>query len=236
MPIPAQVPRIERQLIRERVYATLREWILDGTLGPNEAIRDEELAARLGVSRTPLREALRRLEDEGLVRTAANRWTRVAPVDIPEAERIYPLVWTLEGLAARLAGPRVTAEDLRAMEEANAALRGALRRRDPVAASAADQRFHAVLIRRAEHPELRQVLEWLKAKLRRVEVLYFGGTLVAKASVEEHARVLRALRAGDAAGAAREVEANWQNSHRRLRALLDRRRPRGASPRTSAPA
>ncbi|MDR7401131.1 MAG: GntR family transcriptional regulator [Armatimonadota bacterium] len=230
MPLPPRVPRIERQLIRERVYATLKTWILDGTLRPNETIRDVELAARLGVSRTPLREAVRRLEDEGLIHTAANRWTRVAPIDIPEAERIYPMVWTLEALAVRLAAPHLTADDLKAMDEANASLRRALARRDPVGASMADQEFHAVFIHRADHPELRQTLEWLKAKIRRVEVLYFGGTLVAEASVEEHRRILQALRARDISAAAREVQSNWQNSLGRLRAYLDRRRAREGVP------
>lgn len=220
MPIPLHVPRIERQLMRERVYATLREWILEGTLRPNETLRDTELASRLGVSRTPLREALRRLEDEGLVQTAAHRWTRVAPLDVAEAERIYPVVGALESLAMQLAGPRLTDEDLTVMEQANRRLRSALKRRDAVGASRADREFHSVYVRRTGNPELIQILDWLKAKLRRIEVVYFGGTMVAEASAEEHDRVLRALRRRDYPTAVREVQGNWDRSLQRLRTYL----------------
>jgi DNA-binding GntR family transcriptional regulator len=230
MPIPSQVPRIERQLMRERVYATLREWILEGTLQPNETLRDTELASRLGVSRTPLREALRRLEDEGLVQTAAHRWTRVAPLDVAAAERIYPVVGALESLAMQLAGPRLTDEDLAVMERANSRLRSALKRREAVEASKADREFHGVYVQRTLNPELIQILEWLKAKLRRIEVVYFGGTVVAEASAEEHDRVLRALRRRDYPSAVREVQGNWSRSLQRLRAYLAGLKDAGSLP------
>jgi DNA-binding GntR family transcriptional regulator len=230
MPIPSQVPRIERQLMRERVYATLREWILEGTLQPNETLRDTELASRLGVSRTPLREALRRLEDEGLVQTAAHRWTRVAPLDVAAAERIYPVVGALESLAMQLAGPRLTDEDLAVMERANSRLRSALKRREAVEASKADREFHGVYVQRTLNPELIQILEWLKAKLRRIEVVYFGGTVVAEASAEEHDRVLRALRRRDYPSAVREVQGNWSRSLQRLCAYLAGLKDAGSLP------
>ena len=102
MPIP-QTKILNRTFIRDDVYQSLREWIVRGDLEPGEKLKDKELAAQLGVSRTPVREALRKLENEGLVETSANRWTKVAPITIQDAERIYPIIQKLEELALILA-------------------------------------------------------------------------------------------------------------------------------------
>ena len=75
MPVP-QTDVLSRTFIRDDVYVSLHDWIVRGELEPGEKLKDKELAAQLGVSRMPIREALRKLEDEGLVETAANRWTR----------------------------------------------------------------------------------------------------------------------------------------------------------------
>lgn len=216
MPLPTRVDPIKRSLVRERVYATLRDWIVRGTLRPSEKMRDVELADRLGVSRTPVREALQRLEDEGLVQTAPNRWTRVSPLDVADARRLYPIIWSLEALAVRVAGARLDARDLREMAEANDRLARALRRRNAAEASSADRDFHAVLVRGSENPELIRILEDLKVKLRRLESTYFGGSLVAAPSVVEHHRILNALRQRRIEAAAQRVEANWRNSLDRL--------------------
>lgn len=220
MPLPDRVGPIERRLLREQVYVTLRDWIIHGVLQPNEKVRDVELAARLGVSRTPVREALRRLEDEGLVQAEANRWTRVAPLDPEDAERIYPIIWTLECLAVRMAGPSLTGDDLKAMAAANEALARALRNNEPVEASAADREFHLVFIARSGNPELIKILQGLKMKLRRLEAAYFGRSLAAERSVAEHEAIIAALARRDYDLAAAAVEANWRNSLERLMAQI----------------
>jgi DNA-binding GntR family transcriptional regulator len=218
MPLPNSIDRIDRQLIRERVYDTLRDWIVRGLLEPNEKMRDVELADRLGVSRTPVREALRRLEDEGLVQTQANRWTRVSPVDVEDARRLYPILWSLECLAARLAGPRLEARDLDEMAQANDRLAQALSGKNATDASAADRDFHQIFVRRSGNPELIKIIEDLKVKMRRLENAYFGGPLVAQRSVAEHKRILNALRKKDVEGTVLAVEDNWRNSLDRIAA------------------
>jgi DNA-binding GntR family transcriptional regulator len=221
MPLPAQVAQIERRLVRERVYVTVREWIVSGTLRPNEKMRDVELAARLGVSRTPVREALQRLEDEGFVQTAPNRWTRVSPLDIGEAWRLYPIIWSLETLAVRAGGHQLTAADLREMTRTNERLARALRQRSAAEASAADRDFHAVVLRRSDNPELIRIVRDLKVKLQRLESGYFGGSVVAERSVAEHRRIVAALKMRRFEGAAKALEANWRNSLDRLSQYLD---------------
>ena len=101
MPIPATVTAIARPLAREEIYRTLKDWIVNLTLAPDEIIRDLDLAERLGVSRTPVREALRQLEDEGLVVTSFHKWTKVAPADLDEVRHLYPVVAALEAAAVQ---------------------------------------------------------------------------------------------------------------------------------------
>src|SRR3954471_15602780 len=81
MPVPERNEPVERDLLRERAYLALRDAIVDGTLAPGERLRDVELTRWLGLSRTPVREALARLELDGLVETAPQRFTRVTPLD-----------------------------------------------------------------------------------------------------------------------------------------------------------
>src|SRR4051794_41826036 len=105
MPVPDRAP-LDRDLLRDRGYAALREAIVDGTLAPGERLRDQELCSWLGLSRTPVREAIGRLEQDGLVETAPQRFTRVAPLDRRAARGAFPVVASLHALAARLAAPR----------------------------------------------------------------------------------------------------------------------------------
>src|SRR5579862_5739945 len=113
---------LETTSLRERVYEALRQALICGELAPGARLRDAELAARLGVSRTPIREALQRLEDEGLVETSPRASTRVTPLDARAVREAFPVVATLHALATRHAVPRVTAADLAAMRAANEAL------------------------------------------------------------------------------------------------------------------
>lgn len=197
----------------------MREWIVKGVLEPGEKLRDGEIAESLGVSRTPVREAVRRLEDEGLVESSASRWTRVSGLDLAEAARIYPVVWALEPLALRFAGARLGEAEIERMESANERLRLAAVEESTVDASEADRDFHQVFIDASGNAELVRILEELKTKLFRLEVVYFGGRDLADLSISEHERIVEALRAGDYAAAANAVESNWKQS---LRRLLDR--------------
>ena len=217
MPIPEDgVMKLERPLIRDEVYATLQNWIVDGTLKPYEKVRDKELAEALGVSRTPVREALQRLEEEGLVQTAANRWTRVSPVDVTQAGRIYPIIWSLESLAISLARDRIGDAELKEMVEANLRLERALEAKNGVEASKADRDFHRALVRQCSNAELKKILQELKVKLRRLEVAYFRGCIVADRSAVEHKDIISALETNDYELAAEAVKTNWKESLKRI--------------------
>lgn len=220
MPMPPTVTKRVRSLAREEVYAQLSAWIIDGTLQPGEALRDQDLAGQLGVSRTPVREALRRLEDEGLVETALNRWTRVAPLRAAQAAELYRVVETLEVLALRLAAPALTAPELDQLRDLDGQLREALGQRDARRAVEADTAFHDLWISRSGNGELQQTVRALKRKLRRVELAYFDAAAHSEASLDEHAAILDALQAGDTERAVQAVQDNWQGSLGRLQRSL----------------
>lgn len=218
MPLPDHAPKLPRPLAREEVYAQVRDWIVRGVLRPGEALRDQDIAAQLGVSRTPVREALLRLEVEGFVETAHNRWTHVAPLDLTRAAELYPLIETLEVFALEQVGPALTDEQLGRLASANRQLQGALERQDAEGAVAADSAFHEVWVEQAGNRELIGVLGQLKLKLHRVELAYFDVEGHAQSSLAEHAAILEALRAQQWTEATAALRQNWRGSLERLRA------------------
>jgi DNA-binding GntR family transcriptional regulator len=205
--------------MRDEVYETLLGWIMKGDLLPGEKLLDKELAESLGVSRTPVREALRRLEDKGHIEASASRWTRVANISISEAEMIYPIIGALEELAVSLAMPRLTDKDFVEMEQANADLKAAIQERDPDKSSGADARFHNVIIKKSENHHLANILKDLKLKHRRLELIYFNGCICALDSVNEHHQIITALKVSDCDRAAKLVQLNWMKTVEKLKAL-----------------
>ena len=221
MPIP-QTKLLNRTFIRDDVYQSLREWIVGGDLEPGEKLKDKELAAQLGVSRTPIREALRRLEDEGLIETAANRWTRVAPVTIQDAESIYPIIQKLEELALTLAFSKMTAQHIQLMQKANNRLKAELNSNDTQAAMIADVAFHQIFIDAANNTELSTILEQLKTKYQRIDLAYFSDAKSLIASFEEHQKLIKALKTRNFESARQTLASNWLASIKRLRISGDR--------------
>jgi DNA-binding GntR family transcriptional regulator len=200
-----------RVLAREEVYETLRQWILEGTLRPGEIIKDQLLAERLEVSRTPIREALRRLEDEGYVETAKHKWTRVTLLDTEQAEDLYGIVQQLEAYALGLAQGNLTPDDFKTLETANARLSKAIRDHDAKAALEADNAFHQVWIERSNNKELARILAEVKDKLRRLELAHFDSKDAAE-SVKEHEVILELLRSDKTKQARTAVESNWEGA------------------------
>jgi DNA-binding GntR family transcriptional regulator len=213
MPVPAGDAPLERDLLRDQAYAAIRDAIVDGTLVPEERLRDQELCAWLGLSRTPVREALGRLERDGLVETAPQRFTRVAPLDRRAARDAFPVVAALHALAAELALARLVDGDRAALRTANDALARALRDGDVDAALQADDAFHGVFVTASANAEIPRALDRLMPRIRRLERLRFG-SLQGRASVKQHAEILKA----EPHAVPGLVKQNWLS----LGALIDR--------------
>ena len=193
-----------------RAYEQLYGLIVYGRLPPGARLAEGPLAEALGVSRTPVREALRQLEDEGLVVTARNRWTRVAPLDLSEGGRLVPILSALEVLALRSAWPFDPAQ-VDAMAERTAQLERAIERRRAKDALAADLAFHDVIGSASANPDLVAMLGRLHDRMRRIDLAYWGRPGLARNSVPEHAAIIDAVRAGDEDRAAEALEEHWRN-------------------------
>jgi DNA-binding GntR family transcriptional regulator len=210
MPLPTDTAELSRVSARERIYEELKRWIVEGTLEPDEQLKDAELAQVFGVSRTPVREALRQLEDERLVTTARNRWTKVAPLDLSEPERLLPIMTALETLALKSAWPLgddVVAE----MQEATGALAKALDRRRTKDAMNADLRFHGAFDAASGNEDLVAMLGRLRDRTRRVDMAYWARPGLARDSVPEHQAVIDAIRTGSLEASIHALEDHWRS-------------------------
>jgi DNA-binding GntR family transcriptional regulator len=199
----------------------LRDAILDGTLEPGEQLKDAEIAEWLGLSRTPIREALARLEEYGLVETAPNRYTRVTPLSAADSRDAFTVVAALHSLAASLGVPRVEESELATMRKANDDFAAALRANDVERALAADDRFHGVLVQASANREIARSLERLMPKVRRLERARFG-SLAGRRSVKQHDQIVLLCASGQAEAAARAVRENWLSLGQLIDQTFDR--------------
>ena len=221
MSLPEKLPRAQRPAsLRDYAYVQLRDAIVTGRLAPGERLRDPDLEEWLGVSRTPIREALARLEAAGLVHTRRARLTEVAPLDARAALAAQRIAAALHELAVREAVPQLTADDLDAMRAANARFAAAHAAGDVDAALSADDEFHAVAVAASANPLLPALLEQVTPLLRRLERVRFA-SLAGPASVHDHGRIIALCEAGDAEAAAHAARENWLTLERLLPAASD---------------
>ncbi|QIS03139.1 GntR family transcriptional regulator [Nocardia brasiliensis] len=209
MPVPRNEGLVARTLLREDAYWAIRDAIVDGTLAPGERLNDNELVKWLGVSRTPVREALMRLEQAGLVQMKPGRYTIVSPLDVRAIREAQSVTGAMHELAIREGLPNLTPADLTTMREANFRFADALRRADVDAALAADDDFHDVPVTASANAAARSVLDQFTPVLRRIERLRFG-SLSGRDSVAQHERVIDRCAAGDVDGAVAALRVNWQ--------------------------
>jgi DNA-binding GntR family transcriptional regulator len=208
MPVPEKRDVVDRHLLRDNAYAMLCNAIVDGTLAPGECLHDDELCGWLGLSRTPVRNALGRLAEDGLVEIAPQRYTRVSPLTAREAHDTFPLLAAIHALATELGVPRMGPRGSERLRDANDAFIAALTARSARAAYEADDRFHQVFVDAADNRELERSLRHLAPRLRRLEVQR-SGALPGRRSVAQHEAILARAAGGDARGAASAARENW---------------------------
>jgi len=209
MPVPVnELPRA-RTLLRDDVYLRLRDAIVDGTFLPGEQLRDGELATWLGVSRTPVREAILRLQQGGLVIARPGRSTCVAPVDPRAIREAQAVVAAMHELAVREAVPALTRHDLKRMRDANKRFAAALRRGDIDAALSADDELHRIPVAASGNGAVERVLDQFMPAVRRLKRLRFA-SLDGRGSVDLHKKLIERCEAGDINGAARIAYETWQ--------------------------
>ena len=201
---------IDRRPARWTVHDRLRTWIEDGALAPGEVIKDAEIAEMLGVSRTPVREALQMLEREGLVEMLPGRLTRVTDTTPEDIGLVYATLAALNALAAEMGTPHATETDIAEMRRQNERLLDAVKAKKAVEAREADRAFHGVVVRLAGNPYLEDAINPLLSHIRRLEALYFRDDKPGRKSYQEHKKIITAIAAGDIEAAREAMRSNFQ--------------------------
>lgn len=207
----------------DAAYAQLRRRILDNDWPPGHRALEHEVATELGMSRTPVREALMRLQNEGLVEVIPRHGMRVLPVSGNDMQEIYQILTALECMAAELlAARKPSAKELQPLVDATQAMDKALRADDLDAWAAADERFHAQLIDLAGNRQLQTTVlnYWDRAHRARIFTLRLRPKPVN--STKEHMQMVERLRAGDAEGAARVTRAHRERARHELVTIFER--------------
>lgn len=213
-----------RANLSEEVANLVREMILDGRLPAGDRINEVRLAAQLGVSRTPLREALSRLITEGALQDLPRRGVFVRPLTAEEVRDIYPIRGILDPAALRLAGIP-SAGAIARLRKINRSLEACT---DPAEAVRLDDRLHLELIAGCPNPVLIELIELFMWRTRRYELGLMRNHVAIASAVATHERILAALEAGDLEHACRELEGNMmRGQHPVLDWLAEREQVEG---------
>lgn len=202
------------------VYKRLSDMIRDGELRPGARLRESHLAELLGVSRTPIREALRRLEMQGLVTHQIHRGTVVRELDHNTITELYLMREVLEGTAASLASRHASQSEVHALRDMIEADRGRLN--DPTHLARTNQRFHGALYRASHNRYLVEMLQSL-----RTSMWLLGPTTLAhpgrgEEALDEHLRVVEAIARGDAQAAEEAAKEHIRKAHTvRLKSMME---------------
>ena len=202
--------------LKERVLTALRQDIATGALGQGVRLVEVDLCQRLRVSRTPLREALRQLETEGLVVVEPHKGARVSRKSQPELWEHYRIYAALQGLAAELSVPRLTVDDTERLAVLQTELEAPNARLDAVKWIAKNSDFHKLFIDRAASPSVRELLQRQSQYLSRFWPLGLHAPGVLEASFEQHRQIVTLAASGRGAELRDAVEEHFLATGRLL--------------------
>jgi DNA-binding GntR family transcriptional regulator len=183
--------------LHQRLADLMRDMILRGVLAPESRIPEQQLCREFGVSRTPLREALRVLATEGLVELWPNRGAGVTPVTTQETAEIFELMVPLEGVAGRLAAQRIRAEQMAEIEELHTRMRAAFDNNERDRYFQLNQRIHRRIAAATGNDTFVQTYRRFSIKIQRARAIANVAEERWKASMQEHEDFMAALRDGD---------------------------------------
>ncbi|MCI8483744.1 MAG: GntR family transcriptional regulator [Lachnospiraceae bacterium] len=183
--------------LRDVVFHTLREAILKGELKPGERLMELQLASKLGVSRTPIREAIRMLELEGLAVTVPRKGAEVAKMTEKDMEDVLQIRKALDELAVGLACDNMTKEELEQLYIALKNFEESTRTGDVKKIAQADVEFHDAIYQAADNPKLVTMLNNLREQMYRYRVEYLKNETVYPRLIEEHKKIYEGLQRKD---------------------------------------
>ena len=205
--------------LSEKAYQLIKKKVITLELPPSAVIDEHNLMQQLDLGRTPIREALQRLDSEGLVTVVPRRGTFVSDVSVTDLQKIFEMRIILEGFCARLAAQRITEDHIEKMESVLRDLED-LQDGNPSTLISIDKRFHKLLYRAADNEFLTETLDRLYDVSLRLWYLVLNRLDDVRDAIEQHREVLNALKEGDAARAETLVQAHIVDFQRNIKAAL----------------
>jgi DNA-binding GntR family transcriptional regulator len=210
--------------LRELVCEHIREAIINGTFAPGERLMEIQMADEMGVSRTPVREAIRKLEMEGFVVMIPRRGTYVSNMSIRDINDVYEIRISLDTLAAGLAAERISDEELEELQRLLVKVGNAIEENDMAKVVEADIEFHDVLYKASRNERLRNIINNLREQItviRGVSMRYPGRL---KDTQEEHRRLVESIAARNVEKSQEAARIHLENAERTLMIAMSERK------------
>ncbi|MBQ7587298.1 MAG: GntR family transcriptional regulator [Lachnospiraceae bacterium] len=207
--------------LRDVVFKTLRQGILRGDLKPGERLMEIPLAAKLGVSRTPIREAIRMLELEGLVTMVPRKGAEVAWISKQDLRDVLEVRKSLDSLAVSLACDRITGEEKEALQNAEVEFEHSIEKGNATSIAEADVRFHDVILKAGKNGRLMQMINNLAERMYRYRLEYIKDSRNHARIIEEHRKIIKFIIEGDKANACNAIETHIDNQEKNVISQLE---------------
>lgn len=217
----SETSAIPRRSLHDHLIERLRQKIVEGEMAPGDKISEKELCATYGVSRTPLREALKVLAREGLIQLTPNRGAHVALLTIADLEQAFPVIGALEALAGELACARATDGEISEISMLHLKMETAYKTRDRQKYFRLNQQIHEAMARAARNPVLDQMREMLTGRVARARYYANISTPRWDQAMKEHDEILAALKARDGERLGRVLKAHLAHKLETLRAVIE---------------
>jgi DNA-binding GntR family transcriptional regulator len=215
----------KQKTITTQAMEQIRQLIFDGELAAGSDHLESELADRLGMSRTPVREATLMLAQQGLLEVRPRKGVRIATLSLKDMEEIYAILTELESLAAEEAAEKGYSEkDLAALKQSIEAMEEALKREDRESWAIADDAFHTELVRLGGNSRVQSIVSMMSNQVRRARAMTLYIRPLPVKSNEDHRAVFDAIRKGDAAAARERHHSHRQDAREVLIELLKKHR------------
>ncbi|NJD03371.1 MAG: GntR family transcriptional regulator [Ruminiclostridium sp.] len=202
--------------LRGKVFIQLQNDILNGLYQPGDNLIETKLSEELGVSRTPIREAIRQLELEGLVQSIPNKGAIVKGISAQDIEDIYTIRMLIEGLAARWAAEKITDEELKELREAVDLEEFYTDRNDVDHLMLFDSRFHDIIFKASKSKPLMHTLSTFHHYVQRARISSFNDPERARLALNEHKAILQAIMDHDAGKAEKLTTVHVRNASMNL--------------------
>lgn len=202
--------------LRDVVFKTLRQAILTGELKPGERLMEVHLAEKLGVSRTPIREAIRQLELEGLVIMLPRKGAQVAHITEKSMSDVLEVRLALDELAVSLACERITDEEIDLLKKACTDFEDAVLTKDVRKIATADVAFHDIIFSSTRNPRLSQMVNNLAEQMYRYRYEYIKNPAIHASLIEEHRNIVAAIALRDRTNAVHAIHTHIENQEKAI--------------------